>query len=518
MPLLPLFGLGRKQSFRKTSRSLPYPSDPLGFLQPGRSAASGSGKEAYNQILAAFHDVVADVDQTIVSIIERLRHERNIGDSMAVQANNDIRAEMARAIALANAKRTELMAEVSSRLQTMFLQNLVVSPDQDPPVRRWTALADRITQANLPAVSEPALSRLDGTPSDRRRRLRRWQRETDQWLEALCRRRVGEVIGKLTGDISDYFSAWSDTIRQLRRDSAAEGRLSLELSNPENWTYNSDDPTVKNLVSGVQAQETAGHILNSFQLSDTDLSDICRAVHDLLDGKPVYGPKRVDFLELESILSEAIAGKIKDAVAMDDAFLSFTPDRGRRVGDDLSQLLMEMRTGATTMEEKLWRIGDYRMGHVDSAAGVGFTTSQAHDSILRALVGARKFAAVEGHPGDKHRFEIQMSTVGASLSDLTLFQDMVNAWYSWHFEERRGEIGGRNARGNVVRSDSWKLYPDIGQNSGVRPAVIELIDDDLRQAWNTTGDVALRLAFGKSEDSGEDGVETVENSQPQLPG
>jgi len=111
-----------------------------------------------------------------------------------------------------------------------------------------------------------------------------------------------------------------------------------------------------------------------------------------------------------------------------------------------------------------------------------------------------------------------MSTVGASLSDLAIFRDMVDAWYSWHFEERRGEIGGRDARGEAVRKDSWKLYPDIGEDSGVRPAVIELIDDDLRQVWNTPGDVALRLSYGRMDDSGEGGVETVDNSQPQLPG
>ena len=111
-----------------------------------------------------------------------------------------------------------------------------------------------------------------------------------------------------------------------------------------------------------------------------------------------------------------------------------------------------------------------------------------------------------------------MSTVGASLSDLALFQDMVNAWYSWHFEERRGEIGGRDARGEAVRKDSWKLYPDIGENSGVRSAVIELIDDDLRQVWNTPGDVALRLAYGKADGSDEDAVEDLRSSRPQLPG
>ena len=53
----------------------------------------------------------------------------------------------------------------------------------------------------------------------------------------------------------------------------------------------------------------------------------------------------------------------------------------------------------------------------------------------------------------------------------------------------------------AIRKESWKLYPDIGQNSGVRPAVIELIDDDLRQVWNTSGDVALSLAYGHMDEA-----------------
>ena len=109
-----------------------------------------------------------------------------------------------------------------------------------------------------------------------------------------------------------------------------------------------------------------------------------------------------------------------------------------------------------------------------------------------------------------------MATVGASLSDLAIFRDMVNAWYSWHFEERRGENGNRNARMEAVKKESWKLYPDIGQNSGVRPAVIELIDDDLRQVWNTSGDVALRLAYGHLEETDDELVRTPENGRARL--
>ena len=65
-----------KPSFSRMSGVLPSPADPLAFLQAGRSAGSGGGRDAYNQILGSFHDVLADVERAIHSIIERLRHER----------------------------------------------------------------------------------------------------------------------------------------------------------------------------------------------------------------------------------------------------------------------------------------------------------------------------------------------------------------------------------------------------------------------------------------------------------
>ena len=33
---------------------------------------------------------------------------------------------------------------------------------------------------------------------------------------------------------------------------------------------------------------------------------------------------------------------------------------------------------------------------------------------------------------------------------------------------------------NIVMADCWKLYPDIGKDTGVRNAIVELIDDDIR--------------------------------------
>ena len=51
---MPIFSFRRKPSFSKMSRTLPSSADPLAFLQAGRSAGSGEGKDAYNQILGFF--------------------------------------------------------------------------------------------------------------------------------------------------------------------------------------------------------------------------------------------------------------------------------------------------------------------------------------------------------------------------------------------------------------------------------------------------------------------------------
>jgi hypothetical protein len=125
------------------------------------------------------------------------------------------------------------------------------------------------------------------------------------------------------------------------------------------------------------------------------------------------------------------------------------------------------------------------MGHVDSAAGVGITASDVHEMAIRGLRGGRKFAVVEGHPEDNQRFSIQMSTVGASTADLTIFREMVAAWYDWHFDEERGASRTESDWLRLVNSDCWKLYPDIGDDTGVRNAIIRLIGEDMMEMWSS---------------------------------
>ena len=486
----------RRLSFNEETNRVPTSVDPLDFISTSRTGS----RDAFMQIHGAVHGSLVEVERSINSLFERLRPDGNLSDRMVLEANSELRTELARANTFADVQRDEMLISIGTRLQHLFIQQLVIAPDQEPPVRRWNALADRAIKRDLPNVSEPSHSSLDVSPNDRRKRLAKWQEETDERLETVCLNHVGEVINGLLEELNEYSASWMEMISDLRRIASTGGSLYKEVVDAEHWSFDSDDPTVKNLLTGEQAQDIAMRILGRFQLGNQDLADIATDVHKGLAGKAVYGANRVESTELQELLAMATSKKIQSTVSIDTGFLSLMSN-GARFGEELGELLVDMHMGASAMEEKMWRVGDVRVGHVDSASGVGITASNLHDSVLRGLGGGRKFAAVEGHPSDNHRFEVQMSTVGAPISDLAIFRDMVNAWYAWHFEDVRGGINGDTSGWLAsVSKESWKLYPDIGEDTGVRRAIIELIDDDLKKLWDGREDIATRLTNGQFTD------------------
>ena len=491
------FSFKRKRlSFNEMTNRVPTSVDPLDFISTSRTGS----RDAFMQIHGAVHGSLVEVERSINSLFERLRPDGNLSDRMVLEANSELRTELARANTFADVQRDEMLISIGTRLQHLFIQQLVIAPDQEPPVRRWNALADRAIKRDLPNVSEPSHSSLDVSPNDRRKRLAKWQEETDERLETVCLNHVGEVINGLLEELNEYSASWMEMISDLRRIASTGGSLYKEVVDAEHWSFDSDDPTVKNLLTGEQAQDIAMRILGRFQLGNQDLADIATDVHKGLAGKAVYGANRVESTELQELLAMATSKKIQSTVSIDTGFLSLMSN-GARFGEELGELLVDMHMGASAMEEKMWRVGDVRVGHVDSASGVGITASNLHDSVLRGLGGGRKFAAVEGHPSDNHRFEVQMSTVGAPISDLAIFRDMVNAWYAWHFEDVRGGINGDTSGWLAsVSKESWKLYPDIGEDTGVRRAIIELIDDDLKKLWDGREDIATRLTNGQFTD------------------
>ena len=506
---MPIFKLNRRAlSFQAMTNRLPAMTDPLEFLNSVGSTIPV--RDAYQQIHGAIHASLSDVERSVQAVFERLGPESTITERMIQDANDDIRTDLALASTFAGAKRDELILETVARVERLYIQRLIISSDQEPPVRRWNDLADRAIRRDLPPVSEPGQTHLDVPSSERRKRLGRWRAETDEWLETLCLNHVGEVIRTLLAEVTEYTATWNESVYELRRHSNVGGQLFQQVTDAEYWTFQSDDPTVKNLLVGEQAQDIAARILNRFQMGNKDLAGISRSVREGLEGKRVYGPSRVDTQELAELIAVAIAQKIRETVSVDTGFLSLVSS-GAKFGEELGELLADMHMGTVAMEEKMWRIGEVRVGHVDSAAGVGITSSNLHDSVIRGLGGGRKFAAVEGHPGDNHRFEVQMSTVGAPISDLSIYREMVNAWYAWHFDDSRGANGQNSDWMETLKKESWKLYPDIGQDTGVRNAIVELIDDDLKGIWNGREDIATRLANAQLSDEDQDVIKGLRN-------
>ncbi len=173
------FSFKRKRlSFNEMSNRVPNSVDPLDFISTGRTGS----RDAFMQIHGAVHGSLVEVERSVNSLFERLRHDGNLSDRMVLEANSELRTELARANTFADVKRDEMMISISTRLEYLFIQQLIIAPDQELPVRRWTALADRAIKRDLPNVSEPSHSTLDVSPNDRRKRWRNGRkRPTSDW-------------------------------------------------------------------------------------------------------------------------------------------------------------------------------------------------------------------------------------------------------------------------------------------------------------------------------------------------
>ncbi|PKB83332.1 MAG: hypothetical protein BZY88_02490 [SAR202 cluster bacterium Io17-Chloro-G9] len=501
---LPPFNKPRQSSFRDIANDLPLYQDPLDFLSSVRNIAAP--RDARTRVHGAMHSALGEVERAITLRFEELNTPHDtFGRALVGDADAEIRNEFARARTFVEARGEELLRQVTAKLENLFIQRLVYSPDQDPFGRGWENFTRSLLAKELGEPPEHSYEDFDTEDDGEvRRRLQRWHDQADDWLETLCQRRVNDVMRGLEAEVDKFKTTWTDVTSELRRRAGSGGGLSQQVSDPELWSFDSDDPTVKNLLSGTQAQEVASRIVNRFAPSGQDLSEIGDMVRLSLEGRPIYGTDSVGANELEEHLSQAIAQKMRSALPIDTGFLSLVSN-GTRFNEQLGELLAEMYRGAAAMEQTLWRVGEGRVGHVDSTSGVGITASQVHDNVLRGLGGGRNFAAVEGHPGDTHRLSVQMSTVGAPPTDLAIFREMIRAWYDWHFDQDRGHYDTEREWLENVKSELWKLYPDMGVSKGVTKGIMELIDSDLRAMYagrdligtGSNGDLADQHLIGE---------------------
>ncbi len=469
----------KRLSYKDESEKLTQTMNPLDFL-----SAEGNGpssRDAFSQLHSVIHAALEEVETSIELVFEQLGPEGPVADRVIMEASGNIQNEMVRAGHAADQKKQALIRDIHTKLENVYIQAVIAGLYQEPSVRRWVNLSAYAMQIALPGIGEYSRKEM-ARAEDRAKNLPRWRHQVDEWLEALCRNHVADVINALEEEIKDYLISWSELVSSSRRRASAGGGLFESVADGELWSFESEDPTVRNLLRGTQAQDIAFRILDRFQLSGRDLNEVSETVRESLKGTPVYGTDRVGVTELEEFLAQALAGKIQDSVAVESGFLSVISD-SVRFQEDLVELLADMQRGTSAMEQKIWRVGEQGVGHVDSASGVGITASHVHDIAARGLGGGRKFAVVEGHPADSQRFNLQMSMVGAEASDLTIFREMVAAWYAWHFEEGRGAYKTESEWLNQVNRDCWRLYPDIGSDTGVKNPIIELIGEDLTNMW-----------------------------------
>ena len=486
----------KRLSYKNESAKLTQTLNPLDFLSA--EASGPSSRDAFSQLHSVMHAALEEVETAIQLVFEQLRPEGSVADRVIMEANGDIRNEMVRASFIADQKKEALIRDIHNKLENVYIQGLIGGLHQEPSVKRWENLSARAIQRDLPEIAEYSHTDL-ARAEDRQQCLPRWRHQVDEWLETMCRNHVADVIKVMEEEIKDYLSSWSELVSSSKRRASAGGGLFESVVDPDLWSFESEDPTVRNLLRGTQAQDIAFRILDRFQLSGQDLNAVSEMVRASLQGTPLYGTNRIGATDLEESLALALAEKIQESVAVESGFLSVISN-GIHFQEELGELLSEMQRGTSAMEQKVWRVGEVGVGHVDSASGVGITASRVHDIATRGLGGGRKFAVVEAHPGDNHRFNVQMSIVGASTADLTIFREMVAAWYAWHFEEDRGACKTEMEWLKVVKSQCWKLYPDIGEDTGVRNAIIELIGEDLTDMWPSKDGMETRASNGLPSD------------------
>ena len=483
-------------SYREESQRIAQSMDPLDFLSVEGTGASS--QLAFDRVHHVVHVSLEEVEREFLRIFEQLEPESNVTDQSINEANGDIRKWLSTARSIVDVQRDMLVRQIRTKMELVFIQGLIQIPHDEAPVKKWENLVARAVKREEPSVSEYNYNELrEG--KERRKRVQRWQEQTDAWLETICRNRVSEVIEEMEDEVKAFITSWDEVTAGLRRRASLGGGLFREVYDRELWTFESEDPTVRNLQRGEQARAIGLGILERFQPSTSDYVAVAEIVKASLGGLPIYGINRVSVEEIEEQFAQAIAKKIQETQALGTGFLSYLSN-GANFGEELGELLAELQRGTTAMEQKLWRVGEVGVGHVDSASGVGITSSNVHDLVLRGLGGGRKFAAVEGHPGDNHKFDVQMSIVGAPASDMSIWREMVSAWYAWHFAENRGSSSSEMEWLEHVKAECWKLYPDIGTGSGVRNAIIELIDDDLKALWSAKEGLAPRVANGLPED------------------
>ena len=309
-------------SYKDKSAKLIQTMNPLDFLSA--EASGPSSRDAFSQLHSVMHSALEEVDTSIELVFEQLGSEGSVADRVITEASGNIRSEMVRAGLAADQKKEALVREIHNKLENVYIQGLISGPYQEPSVRKWVNLSAHAIQRDLPEIAEYSRKELTRA-EDRGKNLPRWRQQVDEWLEAMCRNHVADVIKAMEEEIKDYLISWSEMVSASKRRASAGGGLFESVVDPDLWSFESEDPTVRNLLRGTQAQDIAFRILDRFQLSGRDLNEMSEMVRSSLEATRVYGTDRVGVTELEEYLARALSAKIHDSVAVETGFLRSFP-------------------------------------------------------------------------------------------------------------------------------------------------------------------------------------------------
>ena len=137
--------------------------------------------------------------------------------------------------------------------------------------------------------------------------------------------------------------------------------------------------------------------------------------------------------------------------------------------------------GAAISPDECFAVGEFALDWMRSDEPTLQGAGAAILTLPNLSSGTARSSELAKHSNPKVRqAAVQMSTVGAPITDLAIFREMISAWYAWHFDQDRGSYANDGEWLENVRTELWKLYPDLSVTKGVAKAIMELIDADLR--------------------------------------
>ncbi len=178
----------KKLSYKEESPKLRETMDSLDFFATGANGLST--RDAFQQIHAVMHGALQDVEKSIQMVFEQLRPDGAVAERIFLEANGEINNEKARANVIADEKKDQIGRDIRARLETIYIQDLILSPHQDPAIRRWENLSTRA----VPSITTSVQGGMWGDARMAARRLA-WERLARSLLSCVSSSHRSNSVG-----------------------------------------------------------------------------------------------------------------------------------------------------------------------------------------------------------------------------------------------------------------------------------------------------------------------------------